>query len=73
MYIQGCPSRGGRLRNLIFSWTAKYGGMESSDITTIKDLENERRHLKQMFADPSLECLVRKDVIEKSFKTSDKA
>jgi len=31
----------------------------------IKDLEDENRRLKQMFADQSLECRALKDVIEK--------
>lgn len=38
----------------------------------MKDLEDENRSLKQMFADLSLECRDLKDVIEKSFKTRDK-
>ncbi|EFA49001.1 transposase [Yersinia pestis] len=56
-----------------YNWKAKYGGMEASDIKKIKDLEDENRRLKQMFANLSLECRALKDVIEKSFKTSDKA
>ena len=44
--------------------------MEVSDIKKIKDLEDENRRLKQMFADLSLENRELKDVIEKSFKTS---
>jgi len=47
--------------------------MEASDIKKMKDLEDENRRLKQMFADLSLECRALKDVIEKNFKTSDKA
>lgn len=46
--------------------------MEAADIRKIKDLEDENRPLKQMFADLSLENRALKDVIEKSFKTSDK-
>ncbi|KNC92841.1 transposase [Trabulsiella odontotermitis] len=51
---------------------AKFGGMEASDIKKMKDLEDVNCQLKQMFADLSLECRALKDVIEKSFKTSDK-
>ena len=38
-----------------YNWKSRYGGMESSDIKKIKDLEDENRRLKQMFADLSLE------------------
>ncbi len=51
-----------------YNWKAKYGGMEASDIKKIKDLEDENRRLKQMFANLSLECRALKDVIEKSLK-----
>jgi putative transposase len=48
-----------------YNWKAKYGGMEASDIKRMKDLEDENRRLKQMFAELSLENRVLKDVIEK--------
>ncbi|BBL32138.1 transposase [Pantoea ananatis] len=48
-----------------YSWRKKFGGMEASDIKKIKDLEDENRRLKQMFADLSLENRALKDVIEK--------
>jgi putative transposase len=47
--------------------------MEAADIKKIKDLEDENRRFKQKFADLSLENRALKDVIEKSFRTSDKA
>ncbi|KGD76677.1 transposase [Tatumella morbirosei] len=47
--------------------------MEASDIRKMKDLEDENRCLKQMFVNLSPENRALKDVIEKSFKTSDKA
>ncbi|AFR02293.1 transposase [Pectobacterium carotovorum subsp. carotovorum PCC21] len=48
-----------------YNWKVKFGGMEASDIKKMKDLEDENRRLKQMFADLSLECRALKDVIEK--------
>lgn len=48
-----------------YNWKAKYGGMEASDIKRLKDLEDENRRLKHMFADLSLENRVLKDIIEK--------
>ena len=48
-----------------YNWKSKYGGMESSDIKRLKDLERENRRLKQMYADLSLENRALKDVIEK--------
>nr|HCI9088500.1 IS3 family transposase [Klebsiella variicola] len=47
-----------------YNWKEKFGGMEASDIKKMKDLEDENRRLKQMFADLSLECRALKDVIE---------
>ncbi len=48
-----------------YNWKAKYGGMESSDIKRLKELEDENRRLKSMFADLSLEHRILKDIIEK--------
>ena len=48
-----------------YNWKSKYGGMESSDIKRLKELEQENRRLKQMYADLSLENRALKDVIEK--------
>ncbi len=47
------------------NWKSKYGDMEASDIKKIKGVEDENWHLKQMFADISLESRTLKDVIEK--------
>ena len=48
-----------------YQWKSKYGGMEASDIRRLRELENENRRLKQMYADLSLENRALKDVIAK--------
>ena len=48
-----------------YQWKSKYGGMEASDVRKLRDLEDENRRLKQMFADLSLENRALKDVIAK--------
>jgi putative transposase len=39
--------------------------MEASDVKRMKDLEEENRRLKQMYANLSLEHTILKDIIEK--------
>ena len=48
-----------------YTWKAKYGGMEASDLRRLRELEEENRRLKQMYAELSLEHQVLKDVVEK--------
>jgi putative transposase len=48
-----------------YQWKSKYGGMQASDIRRLRELEEENRRLKQMYADLSLENHALKDVIAK--------
>lgn len=48
-----------------YNWKSKYGGMEASDIKRLKELEEENRRLKSMFAELSLEHKILKDIVEK--------
>ena len=48
-----------------YQWKSKYGGMEAADIRRLRELEDENRRLKQMYADLSLENRALKDVIAK--------
>lgn len=50
-----------------YQWKTKYGGMEASDIKRLRELEEENRRLKQMYADVSLENRALKDVLAKKF------
>ena len=49
----------------LFNWRKKYSGMESSQIKQMKDLQDENRRLKQMYADLSLDHQLAKAIIEK--------
>lgn len=48
-----------------FNWKKKYGGMQASDIKRLRELEEENRKLKQMYADLALDNRILRDVIEK--------
>jgi putative transposase len=52
-------------RATFYKWKAKYSGMSVSELKRMKELEEENRRLKQMYADLSLEHEVLKDIIEK--------
>lgn len=66
---------GGALEDLIrqhgfskasfYKWKAKYSGMSVSELKRLKELEEENRRLKQMYANLSLEHEALKDIIEK--------
>jgi len=49
----------------LYRWKSKYGGMESSDIKRLKELEDENTRLKRMYAELSLDHTILKDVITK--------
>lgn len=49
----------------IYNWRAKYGGMTESDLRRLRQLEEENRRLKHMYADLSMDHAILKDVIEK--------
>ena len=48
-----------------YKWKAKYDGMESSDVKRLKELEEENRRLKQMYADLSLKAQLQAEIIKK--------
>lgn len=48
-----------------YNWKAKYGGMEASDVSKMKELERENAELKKMFAEMSMENRAMKNLIEK--------
>ena len=47
-----------------YKWRSKYGGMEASDLKRLRELEEENRRLKQIYADLSLDHRIMKDIVE---------
>lgn len=54
-------------KSTIYYWRKKYGGMETRHLKRLKELEEENRKLKQMYADVSLDITMLKDVLSKKF------
>ncbi|CEA16446.1 hypothetical protein ING2E5B_1700 [Fermentimonas caenicola] len=52
-------------RATLYNWKSKYSGMEVSQVKRLKELEDENRKLKQMYADLALDNKILKEVIEK--------
>jgi putative transposase len=48
-----------------YQWKSKYGGMEAADIRRLRELEEENRRLKAMYAELSLEHRILKEVLAK--------
>lgn len=52
-------------KSTFYKWKAKYGGMDAAALKRLKELEEENRKLKEMYANLSLEHQVLKDIVEK--------
>lgn len=50
-----------------YNWRQRYGGMEVSELKRLKDLEEENRRLKKMYAELSLEHEVVKEALKKKW------
>ena len=51
-------------RTSLYKWKSKYSGMDVSQVKRLKELEEENRKLKQMYADLALDNQILRDVIE---------
>ena len=50
-----------------YKWRAKYGGMDPSMMSRLKELEAENSRLKKMYADERLKAEILKEAIEKKW------
>ena len=63
--VEELSRKHGFSKSSFYKWKAKYSGMDASALKRLKELEEENRRLKQMYADLSLEHQVLKDVVQK--------
>jgi putative transposase len=54
-------------KSTFYAWNKKYSGMNGDDIKRLKELEEENRRLKKMYAELAMDNSVLKDVISKKF------
>jgi len=50
-----------------YRWRQKYGGMETSEVRRLKDLERENAELKKMVAEQALDIRMLKDINSKKW------
>ena len=50
-----------------YKWRSKYGGMDTSMISRMKELEAENARLKKMYAEERLKAEILKEAIEKKW------
>lgn len=48
-----------------YKWRSRYAGMNSAELKRLKELEDENRKLKQMYATLALDYQMAKEIIEK--------
>ena len=54
-------------KGTFYNWRKRYSGMDASQLKELKELKEENRRLKQMYADLSLDNAMLKDVLSKKF------
>ena len=50
-----------------YKWRAKYGGLDTSMIARLKELEAENKRLKKMYAEERLKAEIIKEAMEKKW------
>ncbi len=48
-----------------YNWKSKYGGMQASDLKRMKEMEQENRRLKKMYAEERLKAEIVQEALEK--------
>ncbi len=54
-------------KQTFYTWKKKYSGMDGAQLKKLKELEDENRRLKTMYADIALDNKMLKDVLSKKW------
>ena len=54
----------GMSSGLFYKWRAKFGGMDASLMKRMKELEEENKRLKKMYAEEKLKAEIRQEALE---------
>jgi putative transposase len=54
----------GMSQALFYKWRGKFGGMDASLMKRLKELEEENRRLKKMYAEERLKAEIRQEALE---------
>ena len=49
----------------VYNWRKKYSGMDGGQVRQLKELQDENKRLKHMYAELSLDYKLAKEIIEK--------
>lgn len=50
-----------------YKWRAKYGGMDASMMKRLKELEDENRRLKKMYAEERIKADIAREALQKKW------
>ncbi len=65
--VQDLAREHGVSAQTIYSWRAKYGGLEVNEAKRLRELEEQNRQLKQMVADQALDIRALKSALGKKW------
>ena len=51
----------------LYKWRSKYGGMDASLMSRVKELEEENRRLKKMYAEERLKAEIVQEALQKKW------
>ena len=52
---------------MFYKWRSRYGGMDVSMLARVKELEEENRRLKKMYAESQMDSAILKEALQKKW------